>query len=1371
MSEAIQKRRRTNRARRLLAGFAITAVLAMALAIATEALVSLTGLALGDGNWHRGWVESRLTKSPAWLEGAPLVGALLSGLVDPRQGWLPAEGAWRDIVVLALVLFVPCLWVGRHVAPVLVASYDEEALRPTPPIGMGLQWAGPLGATQQAAWAELSAWCSSGIGEGHTPFWRPWMLPDVAERFSLCVMVGENGGGKSHLAESFARSLDHHDALAAFAAGSRSKAWRFKLLVKWRELWWWQKRHPRQPWDCGYLVEDPAALVQLSHFRPRRPTLMIADELSGHSLEEALRALIAARVDYRHPVRLLVIDVAPPSVLALRRDHETELWKTAVNDLGVVHYIGFTDARFQATQLRALVGAQPLADGKHQHLMGKDDEWAPVTKALQEQPILVAEAVRWVREQERRYEDLLPATELAQAMVDSQARRSATELPADALGKRRELLRERILRDRARHRETALHEAVGADDAAYHALMVASVAGGASSARLSALHGFVVNPLTSQRLEAAFGAQLPDGWVPPVKPAVVADEMLRLHLGVPFGSDLAPHTRERLRILLRQAWLLNPHGARNTVMRWQRDRRPDAFAKAMLELPSLADLHDNLEPRLRADLVRAFVELAVLHHGDLAQARAALDLLRPEECRRERVALESVLLHASAAGLSALVLWLDLQRLSFPDEGELSAESAHALAIRLAVQVLQLLRQSTRVSEPVDAVLESVLDEAAFAALPLLARLGPALAADAELGSLVMELDRRVIGLQSMPNPVTRLRLQVRRGLLAALEQAKNGAEPAQTWAAWLLSASGRMDPGAATPTLDDLWSHHQRDGAGVDRRNGLPPPLLARAVSLWLTSQPTAQTMLAIDVQRLEDFANAFGHDVEAQFAVASAWRHYCFLHRNADAMGVSMAAQRVADIAARFPQHEDLQRAAAEAWRHLAWAHKDDVHATAPVAQKVAAIAAAFPQNEGIQQEAAQAWRYLSWAHKDIDAQATEQAAQKVADIAARFPQHEDIQRDAAEAWRNVCWLHRETGAPFIERLAPTVMEIAARFPRHAEIQSQAAQVWCTWASANHNNDPEGTVKAAQKVADIAARFAWHERIQLIATQAWRMSSWAFKDSDVEATQQAAQRVAAIANRFPQHEDMQFEAAAAWGNVCWSCEDTDAPITARTAQRVADIAARFPHHENMQRTAAQAWRTLSWAHKDTDAQATAQAAQKVVDIAARFPGHEGIQHEAAQAWRFLTWAHKSTDAQATAQAAQRVADIASRFAQHEDIQHEAAQAWHFLSLAHKNTDAQATAQSAQHVADIAARFVWHEPIQYESAQAWRHVAQAAVRFGDAQLVTLSSQALDKLVGKDPSREDWARRIQATSGRIMEERQLAQVAIQAWHAQRGMAG
>ncbi|WP_418648659.1 hypothetical protein ACNQFN_09435 [Thauera butanivorans] len=83
-------------------------------------------------------------------------------------------------------------------------------------------------------------------------------------------------------------------------------------------------------------------MARLAHFRPRRPTLIIADELRDGSLEQVLQALGTAKADFRHPVRLLVIDAALPGMLELRFDTDAQRWHTPVHDLGQVSVIALS---------------------------------------------------------------------------------------------------------------------------------------------------------------------------------------------------------------------------------------------------------------------------------------------------------------------------------------------------------------------------------------------------------------------------------------------------------------------------------------------------------------------------------------------------------------------------------------------------------------------------------------------------------------------------------------------------------------------------------------------------------------------------------------------------------------------------------------------------------------------------------------------------------------------------------------------------------------------------------------------------------------------------------------------------------------------
>ena len=233
------------------------------------------------------------------LPPALLLGVLLAAVLP---------GPWRHAGVYACLFFVPCLWAGARIGPTLIARYDGHALQPLPAAQPGLPQAGSPGATQQRAWATLESWCQAGTGDGRAPFWRPWQLPDMPEPLSLAVMTTGDSDGASRLVVAFARHLDRDDELATLAAVSRLRGWRLQLAVKWNELWWWRKRHPRQPWDCGLLVDSPDAAGRLTHFRPRRPTLIVADAWRGDHLAALLQVLAAAQADYRHPVRLLLLE-------------------------------------------------------------------------------------------------------------------------------------------------------------------------------------------------------------------------------------------------------------------------------------------------------------------------------------------------------------------------------------------------------------------------------------------------------------------------------------------------------------------------------------------------------------------------------------------------------------------------------------------------------------------------------------------------------------------------------------------------------------------------------------------------------------------------------------------------------------------------------------------------------------------------------------------------------------------------------------------------------------------------------------------------------------------------------------------------------
>lgn len=187
-------------------------------------------------------------------------------------------------------------------ARALVARYDGAVMRVEPSTALA-RAAGPLSDTQQATWTRLHAWCFAGAGDGRSPFWRPGVLPQVEHRFTATTLVDGPDADRARLVEAFSRHLDGSGQLEA--AGGAVAGLLLRLRVKRDNALWWRARQASDPWDCGYLIGDTAALQR---FQPRRATLMVAEAgLPDAALREAFQTLQARSAGFHHPVRLLVL--------------------------------------------------------------------------------------------------------------------------------------------------------------------------------------------------------------------------------------------------------------------------------------------------------------------------------------------------------------------------------------------------------------------------------------------------------------------------------------------------------------------------------------------------------------------------------------------------------------------------------------------------------------------------------------------------------------------------------------------------------------------------------------------------------------------------------------------------------------------------------------------------------------------------------------------------------------------------------------------------------------------------------------------------------------------------------------------------------
>lgn len=128
----------------------------------------------------------------------------------------------------------------------------------------------------------------------------------MQERFSVAVWPAAAGSAEDQVVEAFSRHLDgSHQLLAAGGAGAGLL---LRLRVKARDVAWWRRRQPTDPWDCGYAQDEPAARQALARFEPRRATLVVAVDWPEPALAEVVEAMARASARFQHPVRWLVVE-------------------------------------------------------------------------------------------------------------------------------------------------------------------------------------------------------------------------------------------------------------------------------------------------------------------------------------------------------------------------------------------------------------------------------------------------------------------------------------------------------------------------------------------------------------------------------------------------------------------------------------------------------------------------------------------------------------------------------------------------------------------------------------------------------------------------------------------------------------------------------------------------------------------------------------------------------------------------------------------------------------------------------------------------------------------------------------------------------
>ncbi len=152
----------------------------------------------------------------------------------------------------------------------------------------------PLAEVQAAEAAPLSAL-------------RAWCLEAPQQRLAVRAVESAPGLDLARALEALQRELDGDFQLRALAPGWPRLA--LRLRVKLADAVPARWRPAGAPWDAGYLADDPAVRAALRQFRPRRPTLIVADPMPADAWRASLDALNAAAPGFTRPVRVL----APPA--------------------------------------------------------------------------------------------------------------------------------------------------------------------------------------------------------------------------------------------------------------------------------------------------------------------------------------------------------------------------------------------------------------------------------------------------------------------------------------------------------------------------------------------------------------------------------------------------------------------------------------------------------------------------------------------------------------------------------------------------------------------------------------------------------------------------------------------------------------------------------------------------------------------------------------------------------------------------------------------------------------------------------------------------------------------------------------------------
>ncbi|MFD2233554.1 hypothetical protein [Phaeospirillum tilakii] len=1217
-----------------------------------------------------------------------LLGAVL-GAAACRRGFrlIAALGEPRPAEILR-----PVCQVGSY--DPLWAPATERDLPVLP-----IDWVPPSpggSAARYRLWTELVRFLNTDVGDGRLD----WLMRPRRKvvRFRVALLTGPSGAGKTRMATELARARARREVLGADPAEAdpdllkaRFRARARLILGEFlrRRIFLLARREPSyslggadpeagwkaaapatvqfpwtgcDPWDAWWLVsppgEDPVShdgrqafdgglIAQLSCWRPRRPTLLLLDDPRDGDAAQIVAALQKSETQFRHPVRLIVMQQTPP--IALDLINAEGKFESKIR--GVDQYF-VLDEGMGPAEVRGLAGTL----------------YAALEAMRRQDPTRPRPVVHWQAD-DRSVDEVIRRTAGNPLLIVLDLHRRFLN-PADG----DQSLRHVLARRAKRIHEALRDEQIGDDR--IRAVALATLVGDVSippavRAGIPLLQGGFPPKL----LGAVPNLRRGEGGPPRVHPERIGDAFVAYLLDAVWAET------ERDEVI-RLAWQIAPEAMPHAS--WRLSLASEAVAANLWREMGAASERDPLGttlaflrwacliPRLEWDLgdvpgPAPFPRLEPnglegLPDPETAARHRALNQ-RADHARREVLARIGALPPALAAqAWEQMATLLTIDRTIAVVHGRTAWRCLMVLTKRVLgdSSVWSTAEDAARATEILSSLL---LAFGTWGGMP-----GPAGSGDDI--EILRSLLRR---LTSYPQAVAVLE----RDFDQLTDIFSNN--PIRPYIETVFQV-------VAAAVLDDLGENFTGEGDDGDGARARAWRIRGWALR---ADRPACEAV----ARRIEQWAAAFPSEASIQRERAEAW-----LYASQACGGSEEIARRIDQIAAPFAGDDRIAWVRARAWRAVGEVSADEPRACEVAARRVDEICAPFAGEARFEVERAQAWRHVCCAFRD-DRGACEEAARRVDEICAPFAGEARFEEERAQAWRTVCYAFcDDRGA--CEALARRVDEICAPFAGESSFEEERAQAWRTVCYAFC--DDLGACEAlARRVDGICAPFAGESSFEEERALAWRTVCHAFRD-DRGACEAMARRVEEICAPFAGAARFEVERAQAWRTVCHAFRD-DRGACEALARRVDEICAPFAGESSFEEERAQAWRTVCHAFRD-DRGACEALARRVDEICAPFAGEARFEVERAQAWRNVCYAFRD-DRGACEAMARRVEEICAPFAGEASFEVERAQAWRNACYACRE-DREAYEAMVRQVDEICVPFAGDPKFERERAEVRRYAS-----------------------------------------------------------------